>query len=246
MPLSNFQIAGHLKDAVHQARDIHKTNLPTLWKGQKEGIDVEKEFLDYVVKRGSVGKSSGYEVRILMVASELSETHGALVRKKYTDDKEINFILIPRSTQRNYCWRRFTKCKELCHLLIDTKSSLWCTDVMRQLESAASRPLFEGNLEDGDKSLSSEQFCYFLALELAVPWKVRLEHPELQTVKDKDYRAYAEVFRIPEAVVESADRSGYLDASLAVNRGLDANLNGVLLSEPGEIIPLLGKTPLKK
>ncbi|HMP75376.1 MAG TPA: hypothetical protein PKE12_03670 [Kiritimatiellia bacterium] len=76
---------------------------------------------------------------------------------KLYDGKFAVFV----SPKQSYCWRRFTLCKELCHVLTD---GVWSPSghVVTQLELASKPPSLTG-------ALSSEDFCFSLAVEIMIP-----------------------------------------------------------------------------
>lgn len=113
------------------------------------------------------------------------------------------------------CYRRFAICKELCHILTDSISPN-PTDPVEQLKGALQtvenvqraptefwkNPFFK------DNPLSSENFCFLLALEILIPTKERdkMVAAIISGVKPYDVAFH---LRIPELLVIFYVKSGY-------------------------------------
>jgi hypothetical protein len=115
----------------------------------------------------------------------------------------------------NFCYRRFAICKELCHILTDDGSTMQ-SDPVIQLQGALqtvqlvqkSPKEFWKNPLFTDNPLSSENFCFLLALEILIPIK---ERDKMVTDVTNGVRPYDVAFRlrIPELLVAFYVQSGY-------------------------------------
>ena len=209
---AEFQAIGPLISAIHWAREVFRTN-PAIWLGPGQGTDIFGQFRKHVERTRSIVQPQTLE--ILRVQDDtVQNTHSFLARRKV--ESEQNFILLKGTS--NLCWSRFSACKEMCHLLTDTEARHMCENIVGQLKSASQRPSACQQL--GSKNLSSEHFCYFFALELCMPWSVRLENgnTECAGATSSEIAAF---YKTPEAIIEQALTSGYFLESKQLNSALD-------------------------
>ena len=109
-------------------------------------------------------------------------------------------------------WQRFVAAKELAHLLIDTEASHF---------TAAPVALVQG-LIDGlpcervTDDLESEHYASFAALEILLPWELRVELEKTGGTTATD-TAIAYKFVVPEKIIYLALRSPYSKLSIAAN-----------------------------
>jgi len=123
-------------------------------------------------------------------------------------------ILIP-TMSFNTCYKRFAICKELCHILTDSVSAV-PTDPVEQIkgalqtvENVQKAPMeFWKNPFFKDNPLSSENFCFLLALEILIPTK---ERDKMVSAVVSGVNPYDVAFhlRIPELLVKFYVKSGY-------------------------------------
>lgn len=149
--------------------------------------------------------------RIEYIASEdLSQVQGVL-RKVYVPSSDMRIGRIYHQPDKgepgaNYCWERFTKAKELSHLIIDEpEQSAYDEITIREIAAWAanqrSGPTFENR-----KAVESEIWGEVAALEILFPisWRQGLiiaRHREMYTFT---HHGIAERFRIPEIYAASA------------------------------------------
>lgn len=114
-------------------------------------------------------------------------------------DRYDDRFLVWVKREQTWCWRRFVACKELCHIILDDKESH--TDNIPQLID----DLRSSQFMMPSKSVSSEQFAFFMAIEILMPWKFykRYDSPPARNYK------IATFFRIPEAIVDARRQSGF-------------------------------------
>ena len=129
------------------------------------------------------------------------------------DSGPCHDILIPASF--NLCHQRFAVCKELCHILTDDKS-VKTDDIILQLNTAIktvyrvqnAQQLLDENPFFTSEKLSSEDFCFLLALEILIPINHRDAIMKSVSLGVKTYDiAYG--LRIPETLVKFFINSGY-------------------------------------
>lgn len=122
-------------------------------------------------------------------------------------------ILLPVSF--NTCHQRFAICKELCHILTDDKT-VRTDDIILQINTAIktvyriqnAQQLAELNPLFSNQQLSSEDFCFLLAIEILIPIKDRDAIMKNAAAGMKTYDiAYG--LRIPETLVKFFINSGY-------------------------------------
>jgi hypothetical protein len=123
-------------------------------------------------------------------------------------------ILVPFGF--NTCHQRFAVCKELCHILTDD-NEVRANDPIAELNSALETathlrnapkcqglsPLFQ------PKTLSSEDFCFLLALEILIPIKERDKIVTDALIAGIRTYDIALRLRIPESLVCFYIQSGY-------------------------------------
>lgn len=129
------------------------------------------------------------------------------------DSGSCHDILIPASF--NLCHQRFAICKELCHILTDDES-VKADDIILQINTAIktvfrvqnAQQLADQNPFFTSDKLSSEDFCFLLALEILIPIKERDGIMKNQAIGVKTYDTACGL-RIPETLVKFFINSGY-------------------------------------
>ena len=114
----------------------------------------------------------------------------------------------------NACWTRFVSCKELMHLLSDSKRNEYTVDADAQLRAAINQVAVP------DALLECEQFAFVAALEYMLPYSHR--PPDLN---GETAFAVANRFKLPEFWVEffystSPSGSSYAKISQSVHKDL--------------------------
>jgi hypothetical protein len=177
------------------------------WYVSKEGKVNVSDGCIWPAFKNAVSKQTGKQIN-LHFRDNLKNTSISLANPNNSYD-----ILI--SPAFNFCYRRFAICKELCHILTDDATTVQ-TDPVKQLQIALEtvefvqnaptdfwkNPLFTGN------PLSSENFCFLLALEILIPTKDR---DKMVTDITNGVNPYDIAFRlrIPELLVKFYVKSGY-------------------------------------
>lgn len=99
------------------------------------------------------------------------------------------------SSSQTTCWKRFTLCKELCHMLTDD-SSVYARNVTDQIAHAIKvRDAFRVTSE-----LNSEEFCFILAIELMIPLQRRAEIRR-KIKESESHFNIANSLKIPEWII---------------------------------------------
>lgn len=144
-----------------------------------------------------------YEIQIICknwIANQLS---GWVDR--YPDHAEIYY-----STSLNCCWGRWVICKELAHLLIDTKEQHYTQDPTNLV-----RELISG-LNVDNEQINSEHLAMIAAIEMMFPIKHRAEMEQMMSNGKTDYEI-AHSFRAPEVFVNLLLRSPFGEMSKVAN-----------------------------
>lgn len=115
---------------------------------------------------------------------------GYLLKKR--EILEYTIVLARNST---WCWKRFTLCKELCHVLTDD-GSVYARSAIEQLAHAIKiRQAFNALAK-----LNSEEFCFLLAIELMIPLQRRLEIGSRVKKGEPDFNI-ANDLKMPEWII---------------------------------------------
>jgi len=159
--------------------------------------------------RDAVSKHRG-GIPIRLLQREELKTVSASLRKPEPVDHWR--ILVP--LQFNYCHKRFAICKELCHILYEGAASHY-GDPFAELSEALgtssnvriAEPRFPTLLFVREE-ISSESFCFLLAMELLIPIKCRA--PIISdSFRGRSNFDIASDLRIPETLVDFYIRSRY-------------------------------------
>ena len=97
----------------------------------------------------------------------------------------------------NHCWRRYTVCKELFHILID-REEYRNIDVFTHTESVS----VDFKLDDSspEPAVAAEMLCEIATMEFMFPYRAR--ELILGSAQPPDYRAIAIQYRIPQILVD--------------------------------------------
>lgn len=155
-----------------------------------------------------------------------------VVRLELNRDKIQGFYLSPRnedtayygappgaaviglSKSLNYCWARFVEIKELMHCFDDPLSS---TNSAEELESLLFG-LCENVTAPRARHVQSEYECFWMALALSCPEKLRVDLQRQRDAQGIADLAIAEMLKIPERVVPGLFMPSYKSNVLAVMR----------------------------
>ena len=93
------------------------------------------------------------------------------------ESKNLRAMLVRHKTKAyvwylrslNLCYRRFVVCKELGHLLVDSKDHHFTDDPVALVHQLVNRV----SITDAATDLASEQFATWVAVELLIPWHKR-------------------------------------------------------------------------
>ena len=131
---------------------------------------------------------------------------------RYADHAEIYY-----STSLNCCWARWVICKELAHLLIDTKDEHFTKDpknLVQELVSGLAIP-------HENHQVNSEYLAMIAAIEMMFPWKYREDMKLLMLGGKTDYEITFS-FKAPESFVNLLLRSPFGSASAAANLSIES------------------------
>lgn len=138
--------------------------------------------------------------------------------------KGANTVDILTPAGASFCATRFARLKELIHqwdnafLSTDTSAK----SLMLTIEAALKS--LDPDIIDSPSPLHIENFCFFCALEILLPWGKAGDRRNVLV----DYRAQnlqdlviAQAFRVPLAVVQFISQSNYLEVSRKMNKWFD-------------------------
>lgn len=154
-------------------------------------------------------ENGAYKINIEAKSWRTKQLNGALFR--YKDHADIIYSL-----DLNVCWRRFVACKELIHLLMDSKDKHFCTDPLALVQG-----LITGvPVQDHQGAYDSERLAICGAMELLLPWRLRDEMDKQMAAGRSDYDM-ALAFRVPEKVVNLRLKSAFGRWLDQIHRALD-------------------------
>jgi|ERR1035437_408144 DNA-binding CsgD family transcriptional regulator len=160
--------------------------------------------------KNAVQKHHGKKIE-LHFRDDLNFTSFSLVKG---DPAEFFEILIPSAF--NFCHRRFAICKELCHIFTDD-NSVRTHDPVATLNHALQTAISVQNPRRESElsplftyvEISSEDFCFLLALEILIPIKDRNRIITESLVEGISNYDIAVRLRIPEKLVKFYIASSY-------------------------------------
>ena len=159
------------------------------------------------------GFASNYSVRIRQKDEPLKAFSSYLVRKRVAGVEHRAIITLTRDM--NHCYTRYSTTKELAHLIADQQPT-YCDEPIELLEWAIeNRDEFDLTTE-----LHAEAFCYFVALEILLPWKYRKivhQMEERQTYGEDTRLEIADLFKVPEKMIRRYFETGYCALSWKFN-----------------------------
>lgn len=138
--------------------------------------------------------------------------------------KGANSVDILTSAGASFCATRFARLKELIHQWDDAFLSTDTSAKSLMLTIEAALKSLDPDIIDSPSPLHIENFCFFCALEILLPWGKAGERRNVLV----DYRAQnlqdlviAQAFRVPLAVVQFISQSNYLEVSRKMNKWFD-------------------------
>ena len=138
----------------------------------------------------------------------------------YVEDGENDISVVKIKAGMNLCWQRFTILKELMHLYSDT-----CTDapnVSSSLLVTAAR-LSRTIVARDDSVLDDETAAFYIALEVAIPWRLRKQFLALRDLGATHYQI-AKAFLAPVPFVSHfIDDEAYV-SYVALSQRLNQNI----------------------
>lgn len=166
------------------------------------------------IVEGAVGKT--YPIEVTCRDSNSSEARSLLIR--WNDKAEIRY-----SRTLNLCWRRFSVCKELSHLLYDTADA--CTT-----DYAAMAPLLVANTIVPEwittktaTPFFSELVCGYGAVELLLPWPIRGQLVKMSEAGSSDLEI-ATYCKVPQIWITIALKSPWSEISRKLNEEYDQSI----------------------
>ncbi len=135
-----------------------------------------------------------------------------------------NSVDILTPTDASFCATRFARLKELIHQWDDAFLSMDTSARSLMLAIDAAMKSLDPDLIDSPSPLHIENFCFFCAMEILLPWGKAGERRNVLL----DYRArniqdlvIARAFRVPLVVIQFISQSNYLEVSRKMNRWYD-------------------------
>jgi hypothetical protein len=200
------RIERNFKGAIRVANWIKRNN----WYASAGDIVNVSEGCVWPAFKNAVQGHHGKKIE-LHFREDLHFTSFSLVKG---DPAECFEILIP--TSFNFCHKRFAICKELCHIFTDD-NSVRTHDPVATLNHALQTTISVQNpgRESGlspiftSVDISSEDFCFLLALEILIPVKDRDKMITEVVVNGVSTYDVACRLRIPEKLVKFFIGSGY-------------------------------------
>ncbi len=151
-------------------------------------------------------------------SSVAQNTAGMSVRKG------ANSVDILTAAGASFCVTRFARLKELIHQWDDAFLSMDTSARSLMLAIDAAMKSLDPDLIDSPSPLHIENFCFFCAMEILLPWGKAGERRNVLL----DYRArniqdlvIARAFRVPLVVIQFISQSNYLEVSRKMNRWYD-------------------------
>lgn len=119
---------------------------------------------------------------------------------RYKREKTI-FIDIDINSKLNSCWSRMVASKELCHPIVDKKTSSLTTNIVHLVDLFINKP----QNSHIDEEINSEYNAFYLAIEMLLPYV------QNKLIIDNKLTAYqvAQVLSVPEKMVDLVRTSWY-------------------------------------
>jgi Zn-dependent peptidase ImmA (M78 family) len=114
------------------------------------------------------------------------------------------FADIIYAESQNQCWRRLSVAKELAHLLIDSDTKHFTKDPVALVQEL----ITDVPLAKLDTPFGSEKLAALIAVELLLPWKLRLQIYEMRDQGMK-HLEIAGVAKVPEQLITLALNDSY-------------------------------------
>ena len=169
----------------------------------------------------AVAKREPRQLRIKLVSGVAALIRG--IYGVYLNKEDSATIVV--STDRSFCWTRFSIVKELMHHYFEVVDNLGTGTVLnpeisRQImdNAISSREL----IPDENRELGPEAAAFYMAFEALVPWNLRSQFEMMRTDGASAYQI-AKAFMIPQNFIENVleDRDGhenYMGLSRRVNQ----------------------------
>lgn len=145
--------------------------------------------MDYVLQ--SANQIGLGPIRIL----ELDEEKHAVVSMCVMHNDGSSDIVLAKGL--NHCWKRYSICKEIFHILID-QEQYRNLDIFAHTEMVSvGVALDDSNVQPG---VAAEYLAEFAAMEFLFPYANR--EAIIKSIKEPDYLAIATQYRIPQLLVD--------------------------------------------
>lgn len=128
-------------------------------------------------------------------------------------DEEVDIAI---AKNLNHCWKRYTICKELFHILIDKDEARNLNFALHTEEVVVSFPRSGDELHPS-KSVAAEMLAEFATMEFLFPYAQREKILKLNT-GSPNYPDIAQFYRIPKVLVEKYLSKQFMDGLATVSR----------------------------
>lgn len=170
----------------------------------------EKKAADSMAMLGVVTTDGRYPIRVEKSSRQVEAAHGTVWAYK-----DYARIII---AAENTCWTRMSVAKELAHLYIGVVEEEYPEIDMLLLAARTARQNLRG-LALNDTIANDEIFCFYLAIELLLPFgDLRDELLEMRERK-ATYLEMARRFMVPERIISHFFESGWSEISWQARRG---------------------------
>lgn len=170
---------------------------------------VSQRAKDVLAPNGIELTNGEYPIRVTQSRKPVESAHGAVWA--YRDHAQIEIAA------NNVCWTRMAYAKELAHIymgFVDVYESL---DLLLTASRTARQNLPEHNNEIVP---NDEMFCFYLALELLLPWgELRDEAMDMHK-KNRTHYEIAKRFMLPELMVRHFFDGGWCNRFWDGNRAV--------------------------
>lgn len=170
---------------------------------------VARRAKDVLAPNGIVLTNGVYPIKVSRSRKPTESAHGSVW--VYKDHAQIEIAA------NNACWTRMTYAKELAHIYMGFVDKYESLDLLLTASRTARQNLPEHNNEIVP---NDEMFCFYLALELMLPWgELRNEAMDMHR-KGRTHYEIAKRFMLPELMVSHFFDGGWSVRSWNGNRAV--------------------------
>lgn len=206
-----FIVKYDLSNLIKTARTIHDENPSLLGEAGKVRVSpvlwdvAQSHAAKSLAGRINPNKEGKYPIRIVRLGTPPIHLYSLVFYK--TDCAVIELASM------NPCWTRFCAAKELLHVYCGCSDGVADTSVLLK---AAKASRFTA-LDKPTAEVDEETFCFYLAVEVMLPWPKRLMLSDMKA-RGEPILSMAQIFKIPTIIIDHYLNSGYAPLSFAANK----------------------------